>query len=217
MMDEYWTESLVESEGFSLTELMVAVSLMLVVIAAAWLSINAVSNMSDSIFAHEQANRSGAVAVERLASDLREGGAPPAETPQVPFRQRTATTAEFYLYSPSTGRVTLIKYYTSADPSGGMYTLYRAQGATTSATPASSVTSGTSFAYSAAQVVAKGLVDGTIFSYYQGAVGLPAATVATPPAGVGVSIDTKGSSGKFTAVTTNQSFTQLRTMSVFSQ
>jgi prepilin-type N-terminal cleavage/methylation domain-containing protein len=216
-MKDYWTEPIVESEGFSLTELMVAVSLMLVVIAAAWLSITAVNNMMDSIFAREQANRAGAVAVERLASDLREGWTPVSDEVPAPFRQRTASIAEFYLMDPVTTKVKLVKYYTSADATGGTYTLYRAQGVTSTAVGASSVTSLTPFTYSGAQVVAKKLIDGTIFLYYQAAPGLPAATVATPPAAVQVDVDTKATVGKFTATVNNETLTQIRTRSVFTQ
>ena len=217
MINDYWAEPIVESEGFSLTELMVAASLMLVVVAAAWLSITAVNNMMDSIFAREQANRAGSVAVERFASDLREGWAPVADLSPTPFRTWTASKAEFYLFDPVTSRVTLVKYYTSADATGSTYTLYRAQGVTSTAISASSITSATSFAYSGAQVVAKKLTGGSIFLYYQAAPGLPAATVSTPPAGVGVTVGTTASVGKFTANVSSQSFTQMRTRSVFTQ
>jgi hypothetical protein len=167
--------------------------------------------MTDSIFAREQSNRAGAVAVERISSDLREGWSPTAE-PGVPFRTRTAQIAEFYTSDDVTGRLQLVKYYTVADASGGTYTLYRATASTTTAIGASEVTSISAFSYGTGRVVSKGLTRNDIFDYYQQAAGLPAATAAIPPSSVGVEVVAKAVVGKFSTVTTNTTLVQVRTL-----
>ena len=206
------TYSWSSEEGFTLSELLVAVSLLVIIIAAAYMAVAAVNAMTDSVFAHEQATRAGTVAVERIAGDIREGWTPRVNDVPYPFRTRTATMAEFYLNPNNDNRRTLVKYYTSADATGGTYTLYRATGTTTSAVAPSAITSLTPFAYGTPTVVSKGLTSNLLFSYYQQSAGLPAATAAAAPASVQIRVVTKATVNRSTAIATNVTLTEMRTM-----
>ena len=205
------TYSWTSEEGFSLTELLVSVSLLAIIIGAAYMAMAAVNTMTDSVFAHEQATRAGTVAVEMIAGDIREGWTPRVNDVPYPFRTRTATMTEFYLNQANDGRRQIVKYYTTADASG-TYTLYRAIGATTSAIAASSITTLTPFTYSGPTIVSKGLTSNSLFSYYQQASGLPAATAAIPPASIQIRVVTKATVNRSIAFATNVTLTEMRTM-----
>jgi prepilin-type N-terminal cleavage/methylation domain-containing protein len=209
-MSSVRTYSWSSEDGFSLTELLVSVSLLAMVIGGAYMALAAVNAMTDSVMAHQQASLAGTIAVERIASDIREGWSP-TYTSGIPFRTRTATMTEFYL-DPQAGddRRQIVKYYTSADASG-TFTLYRATGSTTTAVGASSITQTTPFTYGAPSVVSKGLTTNSLFTYYRQVAGLPQATASLPPSSVQIRIVTKATVGRTTATSTNITLAQMRT------
>ena len=201
-----------DDAGFSLTELTIALALMVVIIAAAYMAMTSVSAMTDRILAQEQATTNATNAVERMSSEIRGAWSPPSDIRNT-LRSRTATGCSFYIDVGLNGTYQLVTFYVSADATGGTYSIYRSSASTTTAVPYSSVTSATAFTIdSAPKVIGIGLTQPNVFSYFQQAAGLPAATAALPPSSVQMTVVTKAKIGDAVAVATDTVLTQIRTL-----
>lgn len=200
------------SDGFTISELMVAITLVAIILAASYLAIGSVSAMADHVFAQEQANRSAAIAMTRIATDVREGWEPMDNVSQA-FRKRWPNTAEFYVDpGNSSDQRFLVKYYTSADATGGTYSLYRAQAVTNTAVDDSDITTNTTFVYGPAVLISKGLTSGSIFAYKMQAAGLPDVTPTGTATSVLVNVVAKATVGAASAVATSTSLVQMRAL-----
>jgi type II secretory pathway pseudopilin PulG len=201
-------------EGFTISELLVSVGLLVIIIGSAFMALTAVSSMTESVYASAQANNTGSNAIEWVAKDVRRAWNP-KDGPRWAFRARTANQAVFYVGGSDNGKVSLITYNVAAD-GAGTYTLSRTEGVTATAVKASDVVSTTQFPTSSTRVIATKLTSPNVFQYFVQATNLPAATVTTPPASVQITVVNKATVGQRTSVATNTLLVQVRTLYRFT-
>jgi prepilin-type N-terminal cleavage/methylation domain-containing protein len=114
-------------DGFSLTELMVVLGIMVFIIGTAFMAFNAAGAMSDGIQAREQAATSSALALERVTAEMRQ--ARQISDGSFAFKTTAPDRAVFYVDLDHTGAPERVTYYVS----GGA--LYRTQAQTTMIAP----------------------------------------------------------------------------------
>jgi len=214
-MRERLIHSLSSDEGFTISELLVSVGLLAIIIGGAYMALTSVSAISESVYASAQANNTGSNALEWVAKDVRRAWNP-KDGPKWAFRTRTASQCIFYVGGGDNGKVSLITYNVSAETSGGTYMLTRTEATTATSVRASDVVSTTSFPTASTRVIAKGLTSANVFQYFQQQPNLPAATVATPPASVQITVANKATVGKRTSTATNTLLVQVRTLYRFT-
>ena len=202
-------------EGFSLAELLVAVSVLVVVIGAAMMVMTAVNVTTDRLFAIAAANTAGSNTLETIAADVRRAWNP-TDGPRYAFRTRTANQCTFYLGGDADGKVYLVTYQASADATGGTYSVVRTLAATSTAIRASTIASNTAFTTTSTKTVGKGLTSNSLFTYFQQAAGLPQATTTGPPSSVQITVANKAKVGSVTALSSNTSLIQVRTLYIYT-
>jgi prepilin-type N-terminal cleavage/methylation domain-containing protein len=210
-MNDSHTYSGSADEGFTLTELMVAVSVLVIVISAAMMAIAAVNIVTDRLFAVSAANTASSNTLETVAADVRRAWNPD-DGPLYAFRTRTASQCTFYIGGGADGKVYLVTYQASADATGGTYSMTRTLAATTSPVDVTNVASDTVFATTSVKKVGKGLTSNSVFQYFQQAAGLPVATTTGWPSAVQITIADKVKVGSVTAASSNTGLVQLRTL-----
>ncbi|NTW29096.1 MAG: prepilin-type N-terminal cleavage/methylation domain-containing protein [Coriobacteriia bacterium] len=193
--------------GFTLVELMIAVSLLSLVLATAYMVLNSVSSMSDRVSAREMAASSANLAIERMTRELRQAQELSTAEGAGVFRYNEPQRASFYIDLDHNGTPERVTYYVSGT------TLYRTVAVATITYPGA----GNFGADSAPTAVLSGLDPGwtpNVFVYYDNS-SVPAVVSSANPdevSAVEITVVAQGRSGSITASATSTTWVRIRSV-----
>jgi prepilin-type N-terminal cleavage/methylation domain-containing protein len=194
-------------DGFTLVELVIVMSLLAMVLGAAYFVLNSVQTMSAKVSAREEASTNATGAIRRMTREVRQAEELLTAEGDGVFKSNLPQTMSFYVDLNSDGTPERVTYYVSGR------VLYRTQAAATVTDPTA-----TDFGSESTPVVILGNLDPSwtpnIFSYYDN--GNPPSTVSSSSsedvAAVGITVVVLGGSGPTTATATSSTLVRLRSV-----
>ncbi|MGV8082438.1 MAG: type II secretion system protein J [Coriobacteriia bacterium] len=198
-----------KDEGFTLVELIIVMSTLLIVLSAAFFVLNSLQNMHNRVAAREQAATAAEAAVQRMAREVRQAQPLSSAQSAGAFVTDTGSSMVFYVDVNKDGVPEKVTYYVTGT------TLYRQQASAINSNPSAADFG----AYGTAQTILKNLDPGSLtnlFTYYNS--NDPPQTVnSSNPANVtavSIAIGAVGKSGDVQVTASSNTLVMVRSMSV---